>query len=43
MSSRGAEGFGSVTRTYNLQLQKDFSLNIHKGKAGKTKHLTPEI
>jgi len=31
MSSRDAEGFGSVTRTYGLQLQKDFSLKVQKG------------
>lgn len=43
MPSGDAEEFGSVTRTYDLKLQKDFSLKVHKDWTGKMKHLTREI
>lgn len=43
MLSRDAEEFGCVTRTYDLKLQKDFSLKVHEDWTGKTKDLTQEI
>lgn len=43
MPSRDAEEFGRVTKTYDLKLQKDFSLKVHEDWTGKTKHLTQEI
>lgn len=43
MPSRDAEEFGSVTRTYDVKLQKDFSLKVSKNWTGKTKHLAREI
>lgn len=43
MPSRDAKEFGCVTKTYDLKLQKDFSLKVHEDWTGKTKHLTQEI